>query len=165
MPRKPGRARAKARKPRKDPAAEERAFEVLSLVRYDKLPLTHAARLAHTTPRTARKYLGRELQKTSSGRYVATPSDRLTRRMWLLTKSGNEEVSVRGSRKRREVALHRAAVNLYLRTGGDSRLAEFQGKGIRSGKLFFPFITDTAVLDRLAHAGEISFERVYALRA
>jgi hypothetical protein len=134
-------------------------------MRSHRVSLAHAARWAHTTPETVRKYVGQALVKTAGGRYAATPSDRLTERMWLPTKSGKVEAPVRGSRKRSEVGHYWDAVHLYSRTGDDSRLAEFRGKGIHSGKRFFPFITDIAVLDRLAHADEISFERVYALRA
>jgi len=37
-------------------------------------------------------------------------------------------------------------------------LAAFRGKGIRSGNRFFPYLTDTEALKRLADAGETSLE-------
>ena len=121
--------------------------------------------MARTTPKTVRKYVGRAVTRTSRGRYVATPSDRLTRRIWLLTKRGKIEIAVRGSRPASRVARYMAAVDQYLRSGRTDALQEFQGKTIRAGKVTHRFVTDTTTLDRLAFADEVSFERLYVLRA
>ena len=75
------------------------------------------------------------------------------------------EIAVRGSRPAERVARHMAAVDRYLRTGDTEALAEFHGQGVRSRNESRPFLTDTNVLDRLAQAGEVSFERLYARRA
>ena len=94
-----------------------------------------------------------------------TPSDRYTRHLWMLSPEGKVEVPVRGSRQAALVASYMAAVDWYLRRGDASRVAAFRGKGVRSGGRFFPFLTDTTALDKLARAGEVSFERLYARRA
>ncbi len=126
------------------------------------LSLTRAARRAGTTLKTVLKYVGSALIRGSNGRYSATPSDRLTRHLFFLTKSGNVDVAVQGSRQASRVGRYMAAVHLYLSTGDARALAEFEGKKIRSRSQTYVFLTDTRVLDRLARAGEVSFERLYA---
>ena len=165
MPRKRRQKRTRTRTTRDNLEARERAFEVLHLMRSKGRSLTAAAREARTTIQTARKYVPAALQQSPGGRYAATPSDRYTRRVWHLTPKGKEEVAIRGSRAAERVAAYMAAVDWYLRTGDTSRLAEFRGEGIRSGKKLFPFLTNSAALDRLAQAGEVSFERLYTRRA
>ena len=58
-----------------------------------------------------------------------------------------------------------AAVDRYLRTGEIDALAELRGQSIRSRNRIYVFLTNTAALDRLANAGEVSFDRLYVLRA
>jgi hypothetical protein len=158
-------ARGKRGRFRKDPLARERSLEVLQLMRSDGLSLTAAARKAGTTASTVLKHAPSALRRTRSGRYAVTPSDRYTRHVWTLTPGGKLEVAVRGSRQAELQASYMAAVDWYLKRGDASRVAAFDGKGVRSGGRFYPFITDTAVLDKLVRAGEVSFERLYARRA
>jgi hypothetical protein len=165
MPRKRGRARKTTRRPRTDPAPRERALDALNRMRSEGLSLKQAARHAHTTPGTVRKYIGGVISKRPSGRYAAAPSDRLTRYVWFLTKDGKVERAVRGSRQAERLARHMAAVDRYLKTGDTDPLGEFESQGIRSRNQFHPFLTDTDALDRLANAGEVSFERLYTRRA
>ena len=165
MPSKRGRTRKTAGRARTDPAARERSLEALQQMRSEGLSLTRAARQSHTTPTTVRKYVGSAVRQTRSGRYVATPSDRLTRRVWFLTKGGKVEVAVRGSRPASRIARYMAAVDRYLRTGNTDTLAEFRGQSIRAGNRTYVFLTNTAALDRLAQVGEVSFERLYTRRA
>jgi DNA-binding CsgD family transcriptional regulator len=153
------------KKSRSDPIARERALEAVHLMRTYGYSLTRAARAAGTTVRTVRKYLPRALRKMESGRYRATPSDRYTRRMFFDTEGGRLAISVRGSRAASRIARHVAAVDRYLRTGSTEALQEFEGQTVKAGRVTYPFITDPVLLDRLAHAGEFSFESVYALRA
>lgn len=159
------KTKKKTGRSREDPLVRERALEVLQLMRSKGFSLTRAAREAHTTPETTRKRVGRELNRSKNGRYAATTSDRLTRRVWFLTKTGKVELPLRGSRAASRVAQHMAAVDQFLTTGDARSLAAFKGRAIRSGKRSFPFLTDTEVLERLADAGEVSFERLYVLRA
>jgi hypothetical protein len=134
-------------------------------MRTDGLSLTRAAREVHTTPETMRRYVGSALVRTRRGRWAATPSDRLTRRVWFLTPKGKIELAVRSSRTASLIARHMAAVHRYLETGETDALQEFVGKSVRSRGASFAFLTDPRVLDRLAHAGEVSFERLYVRRA
>jgi hypothetical protein len=133
-------------------------------MRSDGLSLTRASRWAHTTPETVRKYVGQALVKTERGRYAATPSDRLTRHIRVLTKDGITRIRVRSSRTASRVARHWAAVKHYLLTGETEALAEFRGQSIRADGITYPFITDPAMLERLHAAGEVSFERLYTRR-
>ncbi len=158
-------ARTETRKSRKDPLARERGFEVLQLMRSKGYSLTRAAREAHTTRETTRKHVGQALTRSKSGRYAATASDRLTRRVWFLTKTGKVEVSVRGSRVASRVAQHSAAVHHFLTTGDSGPLDAFQGQAIRSRNQIYFFLTDSEALEQLANAGQVSFERLYVLRA
>jgi hypothetical protein len=129
------------------------------------LSLTRAAREAHTTPETVRKYVPQAINRSKSGRYAATVSDRLTRHVWLLTETGKVEVAVRGSRPASRVARYMAAVHRYLETGDRGPLDKFQGKAIHARNQKYFFLTDSEALDRLANAGEVSFERLYVMRA
>ena len=165
MSRKRRTARKKTRKSRKDPLARERALEALQLMRSKGFSLTRATREAHTTRETTRKHVGQALIRSKSRRYAATASDRLTRRVWFLTPTGKVEVAIRGSRAASRVAEHSAAVHQFLTTGDSRSLDVFQGQAIRSRNQTHFFLTDTEALERLADAGEVSFERLYVLRA
>jgi hypothetical protein len=165
MPRNRRAARKKTRKSRNDPFARERALEAVQLMRSKGFSLTRAAREAHTTPETTRNKVGQALIQSKNGRYAATASDRLTRRVWFLTPTGKEEVSVRGSRAASRVAQHSAAVHQFLKTGDSGPLDAFQGQAIRSRNQTYFFLTDSEALEQLASAGQVSFERLYVLRA
>ena len=158
-------ARKKTRKSRNDPLARERMFEAIQLMRNKGCSLTRAAREAHTTTETVRKYGRSALKRSKNGRYAAAASDRLTRRVWFLTQAGKVEVSVRGSRAASRVAEHSSAVHQYLKTGDSRLLDAFQGQVIRARNQTHFFLTDTEALERLANAGEVSFERLYVRRA
>lgn len=143
-------------------AARQRALHALQLMRRDGFSLTHAAKEVGTTPKTVRRHAGPALQQTESGSYRAKPYDRMVRQMRFLTGEGLMVLPVRDSRSASKLAHYMAAVDHYLRTGDDDRLRRFRGKGIWVDKRFRPFITDLDLLDRLANAGEVSFEDLYA---
>lgn len=165
MPAKPRRQRAADGRLKKDTQARERAFEAISQMRGKSLSLKRAARAAHTTPETVKKYASSAILRASNGRYSAKPTDQLTRRVFFLTPKGSIELSVRGSRNVERIARHMAAVDRYLRTGDAGPLKKFKGQTVRSRDKKFPFLTDTDAIDRLANAGEVSFERLYTRRA
>jgi len=127
------------------------------------LSLARAAREAGTTPRTMRRHLGRALTHDARGRIIATKYDRLPRTLRFVTATGLTELTVRDSRTASHIARYMAAVNQYLTTGDRQALRHFRGKSIRTGKVGYPFITDSKTLERLAFAGEVSFEDLYAL--
>lgn len=148
-----------------DPLARERALDALSHMRSDSLSLKRAAKIAHTTPQTIRKHVGKAVFRQANGRYAATISDRLIRHVLFPTKKGNIEIAVHGSRQASRVARYMAAIDRYLRTGDASALAEFKGQTIRSRGKSHPFLSNSRAIDRLAQAGEVSFERLYPRRA
>ena len=115
-------------------------------------------------PRTVSRLAGAALRKLKNGRYVAKAWDRLLRVVMVLTKrKGLLEVATRDSRQASLAGRHWAAVQRYLETGDATRLAEFRNKYIidASGKRV-ALLTDLPELDRLASAGVLSFESLYA---
>ncbi len=157
-------ARNEIPRPIESQLARERALDALNRMRRAGRSLSQAAREAQTTPRTVRKYVGRTLSK-QRGHFVAQPSDHLVRRMRFLTARGIAEVTVRNFRTASRIADHWAAVDHYLKTGDASCLRPFRGKSVRAEKIGYPFVTDPKALSRLAAAGEVTFEDLYALVA
>jgi hypothetical protein len=100
-----------------------------------------------------------------SGRYEAKASDRLARSLRFLTPEGQIAITVRSSRTASRIGEYWAAVDHYLRTGNTARLNEFANKSVRVGKDIFPFITEPRLLNRIASAGEVGFEDIYATTA
>jgi hypothetical protein len=154
-----------ARLTRIDVDARERALEAIQRMRSEKASLTAASKQVQTTRATVLRYARSALKRARSGRYAVTQSDRLARHLWFHTESGKIEITVRGSRPAERVARYMAAADLYLRSGDDTALREFEGETIRAGKTDHAFLTDRDALERLAFAGEISFDRLYTMRA
>jgi hypothetical protein len=109
------------------------------------------------------RYANVALRKDDTGRYQALPSDRLPRFLRFLTAEGQINITVRSSRTATRISEYMAAVDHYLKTGDTAQLAQFRGRSVKAGKLTLPFVTDPRVLDRLAHAGEVAFEDLYAI--
>jgi hypothetical protein len=107
--------------------------------------------------------LGRSALRKRNGRYFATKTDSLLRVLSVLSVDGKKEVATRDSRQASLVGGHWAAVQRYLNTGDDSALLRFKGIKITdaSGKRHL-LLTDLAELNRLASAGVLSFESMYA---
>ena len=135
----------------------------MSLMRTRGLSRARAAIELHTTPKTVMRYVGIALRREESGKYRALPSDRLPRFLRFLTPAGQVHITVRGSRTATKISEYMAAVDHYLRTGDTAGLSRFTGKYVRAGKLTYPFVTDPRALDRLANAGEVAFEDLYAI--
>lgn len=159
------RTQKKARSNRRDPLARERALEAIHYMRAEGNSLTRAARRSHTTPETIRRYAKSALRRNRKGRYVVTPSDRITRRVWFLTPKGKIELSVQSSRAASRIARHMNAVEHFFLTGDSGPLDLFRGHFIRTRNRTHFFLTDTEVLEQLANADEISFDDLYARRA
>lgn len=165
-----GKARAGRPKPQRFTStelraqlAQQRSLEGLHLMRKRGLSLAKAAKEAETTPRTMQRRIGSALKKGDDGRYVATKWDRIPRTMRVLTENGLVALVLRDSRQASTVARHMAAVDRFLRTGDTGVLKPFRGKSIRVGKVKYGFVTHPTTLERIALAGEISFEDLYAL--
>jgi hypothetical protein len=156
------KTQARVRKAEPTVQARDRMFETIRFMRREGISLTRAARRAGTTPATVRKYVGSALRRDTRGRYVVKPSDRLTREMRFFVSDGMIEIKFRSSRAATRIAEHAAAVDRFLRTGRTDALESFIGKSVRgTNGVVHPFVTDPATLERLANAGEISFERLY----
>lgn len=87
----------------------------------------------------------------------------LVRPMLVPTVDGLMTLDVRDSRTASRIGAYHNAVKIYLDTGNDRALRRFSGRrgGVTVGKRFYPFITDTSILDRLADAGELGFDDLY----
>jgi hypothetical protein len=145
------------------PASREtrrRTLEALGYMR-EGLSLRRAARKAHTTPKSMRKFLGSAIHKAKAGRYKAKAWDRLTREMWLYTPEGRVPLEVRDSRSASRIGRYMAAVAAFLKTGDEGPLQAFRRKVVVVGRVGHPFLTDPLVLERLAAAGEVSLETLY----
>lgn len=158
--RRTSRARSKTTERQRQDEAMRRVVHAVRLMRVDKLSLTKAARRAHTTSATARKYGGATIRDVE-GRYQVAPTDTLPRMIRFLTATGTIALPVSRPTASR-IAQHANAVRRYLRTGDLGPLRAFKGRAVRVGKITFPFLTDPRTLDRLAHAGEVEFEDLYA---
>jgi hypothetical protein len=125
-----------------------------------------AARAEHTTPDAVLRHAGPAVSRSPRGRYLAAPFDRLVRRMKFIDAQGVRVVEPANSREASKLAAYWSAVDHYLRTGDDGPLQLFRHKKLRvRGNIWLPFVTDPAVLDHLARAGELSFEDLYELAA
>jgi hypothetical protein len=121
-------------------------------MRRDGVSLRVAAKAEGTDPATVQRYAATALRKDGpGGRYRVTTSDRIARTIAILTPHGEQVVTVKNSRDASRNGEYMNAVRSYAH-GDPSGLAQFEGKAIRVGKMTYPFITDTRVLDNLARA-------------
>lgn len=119
--------------------------------------LSRAARLEHTTPRTVRKLVGKQLKRDRSGRYSATRSDTLRRDLNVLGFEGYEPVVVRSSKRAHLASEHLVAVGRFLRTGNTELLKPFIGKCVGGVEL----LTDPDRLQILADADLVKLDVLY----
>lgn len=142
--------------------AYRRALDAISLSRRDpKASLTKAARSSGTTVKTIRKYAEGAIEERG-GRFLAKPSDRLPRRMRMLTPRGEVVVKTTSSRTASRIADANNALRLYVATGEPSALKPFEGKSVRSGGQVYEFATDRRTIDRHIRAGAVHFVDIYA---
>jgi hypothetical protein len=140
--------------------ARNKALHALSLVRADAWSLTRAAREVGLTRDAVRAWVGRSIGKRN-GRFVARASDKLARKMAVLTPRGTQYVPIFDSRVASKLGAYHAAVKAALH-GDLKALAPFRGKTFRTGgKRGFRFITDLRTLRRLAEAGELPEYQIY----
>jgi hypothetical protein len=141
--------------------ARRAALDALTYMRRENLSLTAAADRAGTTPAAVLRHAGPALEQ-KSGRYMVRPGDRLLRVMSVLGQQGLVHgVEVRGSRAASLVGEHWSAIDHYLRTGDDSRLAAMDGKSVAG----IPLETDPYAIDDWERRGELEIEDIYELAA
>jgi hypothetical protein len=144
--------------------ARELALEALSYMRHGGMSLTDAARAAGTTPENVLRYVGGAITKDPQGRHVAVASDRLFRRMAMVTKDRVIFIDVSDSGTASWIGRHHNAVKRYINHADDRGLSIFRGRGIRDAQgRFHEFVTDLDTLDALARIGEIEFDSIYEL--
>ena len=125
--------------------------------------LSQAARFEHTTPRTVRKILGKQLKRDSCGHYSATRGDALRRDIYVLGPDGYVPVSVRSSKQAQLASEHLIAVGHFVgvtpsrEAGNPELLKPFIGKRIGGVEL----LTDSVRLQELADAGLIKLDGLY----
>jgi hypothetical protein len=137
--------------------ARSRALAVLARMRSRGESLSQAARLEHTTPKTVRKIIGKQLKRDASGRYSATSGDTLRRDLSVLGFDGYQPVVVRSSNQAHLAAEHLIAVGRSLRTGDPEWLKPFIGKRVGGVEL----LTDPDRLHELADADLIQLDALY----
>jgi hypothetical protein len=140
-----------------------RVLDALSFKRrHRKASMSYAAKRAGTTLKTVLKYAPSAIE-VRSGRYDATPTDRIPRTLKFLTAKGEEDVTVRNSRDATRLSTYQHAVRRAVATFGEdlSKLQRFDKKALRAGGKVYPFVTDWPTIDRLARAGAIHFLDLY----
>jgi len=138
--------------------ARRRALDALARLRHGQ-SLTAAARDAGTTPATVRRYASPALVRDGR-RWSATRTDRIYRRMTVLSTDGRVDVDVRSSAQASRVAAHYNAIDFYLRTGDARPLKRFATVSVGGRRLQ----TDLDQVERWARAGELSIDDIYPTR-
>jgi len=144
--------------------ARLRALHAVALMRREERSLHRAAARVGTTPRTVRKYARQALRK-QQGSYQVIPLDELRRPMRVLTPRGLAVLDIRSSKTASRLAHYWHGVDMYLRSGDRQLLAPFVGQRFRAEGQLVAFITDPPLLDRLANAGQVTFEELYQTTA
>ena len=144
----------------------DRVLSAIAKMRSEKVSLTQASRDAGTNPRTVTKWGKSALRKRKNGTYAAKPADNLLRLVLIPTADGPREIAVRGSKQVSVLADYWNALHRYLQTGESTQLKAFEGKYVTDANgLEVPFLVNHATLNRLASAGVLSFESLYARNA
>lgn len=132
-------------------------------MRAEGVSLKRASREFGVDPRTVIRLGGSALRKRASGRYAAKASDRLLRVLVIPTKKGLREIAVHDSRQASRLGEYWAAVQKYLATGDTSAIDKLHRKRVTdTSRKRIPLLTNLEELDRLASAGVLSFESLYA---
>ncbi|MGA8575269.1 MAG: hypothetical protein WB609_06190 [Candidatus Cybelea sp.] len=142
--------------------AYRRALDAIGLKRrHPKMSFTKAAKLSGTTIKTVRKYAASAIE-VRSGRIDVTRSDRLKRRMRMLTDKGEIAIPTTSSQTASRISRYNNAVREFYATGKTTALKPFVGKAVRSGGKRYEFVTNPAALNRLGRAGSVHFSEIYA---
>ncbi len=142
-------------------ARYDRALQVVSQVRHGE-SLSRASKELGISADTVLRYAGSAFTRDARGRWQAKPSDRLIRRMRWLDGRGLTSVEPANSKEASKLSAYWRAVDHYLLTGDDRPLRRFRRMRLRTRqKASLGFVTDPDLLDRLAYAGQLSFEDLY----
>jgi hypothetical protein len=136
---------------------------VIQRIRRERISLTKAAKESGISRKKVLQFGGSALKKQPNGRYAVRSSDRLLRVLIIPSKAGSIEIAVRDSRTASKIGKYHTAVQEFIRRGDDTKLRQFEKHKLKdaSGNPI-KLLTDRADLMRLAHAGVLSFESIYA---
>ena len=95
-------------------AKRETSLRVLGRSRRFGEPLSKAAREAHVSPETVRRYLGRSGFRKEGGRWKPTKTDSFLRRMAFYENGRRRAVTVRGSKVASRIGKYDRAVRTFL---------------------------------------------------
>jgi len=109
-------------------AKRETALRVLRRSRKFNEPLSKAARDAHTTPETVRRYLGRSGYRKVGGRWKPTRSDSFTRRMAFYEEGRRRAVTVRGSKTASVLGKYDRDVETFLKSRDPAVLKNWESQ-------------------------------------
>ncbi len=135
----------------------EKVLAAMSLSRREKLDLRLAAKIEGTRVSTIRRYAPSAIEKRN-GTYRVKPFDRIPRVLNVAGSKGMRPLALPGSRPASMVSHYMIAVRALIYKNDPSGLARFRGKKIAG----YRFVTNVALLKRLADAGLLGFERLYA---
>lgn len=150
-------------KPRQDYISSVNA---VAKSRADDISLSKAARAVGINLKTVRRWVGPALRKDKRGRWVATKRDSLLRVLTVPGARGKREIAVKDSRAGVQMARYLVAVRKYIYTGDASGLVEFRKLRLIDSKgKRITLVTNRRMLVLLGHAGDFSFESLYARTA
>ena len=138
------------------------ALEVLNRVRSDE-DFREAAAVVGISIETVQSLIGSTLKRDGRGRVSATRTDALFRLMVIPGTRGLREVAPRDSRTASRLGAYAAAVQKYLARGDAADLRTFRTEVLvgADGRRI-QLLTNLDSLDRLGHAGALSFESIYS---
>jgi hypothetical protein len=139
----------------------ERALRVISRIRRGE-SLARASRRVGISSTMVRRYARTAFTRDWRGRWHVKPVDRLERTMRWLDHRGLTTVEPADSTEATKVSKYWQAVDHFLLTGDDRLLRRFRHMRLRTRhQTSLGFITDPDLLERLAYAGQLSFEEMY----
>lgn len=139
-----------------------RVYDALALGRREpSLMLSEAAKRSGTTIQTIKRHASEALEKRD-GRLRIKPNDHLKRKMLMLTSDGLITVTTRDWDTASVIGAYWNAVRAYITGGNFESLEPFVLRFIQVEEGFFEFLTHRPTLDRLARAGELHFQDLYA---
>jgi hypothetical protein len=153
-------------RPKRFQDAYSKTVNVVSMMRSERISLRQAARFEKIDPRTVLRFGRSAFRKNRRGRYSVRANDKILRTVVTPIEERLQEITLRGLKPVSEVARHSNAVQRYIQTGDSRPLKRFTGKkivDINGNEI--SLLTDTDALDRLANAGVLSFETIYARSA
>jgi hypothetical protein len=142
--------------------AYRRVLDAISLKRRNPtLSLSRAAKASGTTLKTIRHHAAEALVQRL-GRTEVKPTDHLRRKMEMLTRKGDVDVTTTDSDTASMIASYWNAIRSYRRTGNVEPLETFVGRSINVEEGSVEFVTDMGTLNRLIRAGAMYLHDIYA---